>query len=114
MKLAALFSVLSKKLSDGELFAVEGFSFQEHGKTKTFATTIKNITTPKTSVTFVFSEKNKDMQKVARNLSRVTCVSPRSLNVYDVLKSGTIIFDAPAIKEAVAHFTQETKEATAQ
>ena len=114
MKLAALFSALSKKLSDGELFVIEGFSFDKQAKTKTFATTIKNIIPSKTSAMFVFSEKNKNLQKSVRNIPRAMSLSPRSLNVYDVLKAQQIIFDADAVTEAVAHFNKETKKAQQQ
>lgn len=102
MRVAAILSVLSNKFTSKNVIIVDGFALS--AKTKEFSNSIKNIMAPKTNTTFIFSEKNKGLNKVARNIPKVETISPKSLNVYDLLWPKNIIIDKEAVAEIAGHY----------
>jgi large subunit ribosomal protein L4 len=102
MRFIAVLSVLSNKFASKNITVVDGFS--SAAKTKEFSNSIKNILTPKTNTTFIFSDKNKGLNKAARNIPKVETISPKSLNVYDLLWPKNIVIEKEAIAEIAGHY----------
>ena len=78
----AIKSVLSERLREGGLVIVENFELQTH-KTKDFAATLAGLGLDKR--TLIIDSVNARLALSSRNLREVTCVSPSSVNVYDLL-----------------------------
>jgi large subunit ribosomal protein L4 len=78
----AIRSVLSERLREGGVVIVEDFELQSH-KTRDFATTLTSLGLDKR--TLIIDSVNANLALSSRNLREVTCVSPSSVNVYDLL-----------------------------
>ena len=91
---AAIYSVLSKKLSDGQLKVVDSLDL-EAPKTKLLFGAIKNYL----PALLVPSTKNKMISRASRNISRTKSLNGASLNVADLLKYKNILLDQKAIAE---------------
>jgi large subunit ribosomal protein L4 len=102
MNQTAIFSVLSKKFADKEVTIID--SFAPAKKTKEFAKAIKNIFEPKVTTTFIFSEQNKANRKAAANIPKAAYLSPKSLNVYDILRPKRIVIEKGAVGEIAGHY----------
>ena len=82
MRRGAIKSVLSERLREGGLVIVENFELQTH-KTKDFAATLAGLGLDKR--TLIIDSVNANLALSSRNMREVTCVSPSSVNVYDLL-----------------------------
>jgi large subunit ribosomal protein L4 len=82
MRRGAIKSVLSERLREGGLVIVESFELQTH-KTKDFAATLASLGLDKR--TLIIDSVNANLALSSRNMREVTCVSPSSVNVYDLL-----------------------------
>ncbi|MEK6304351.1 MAG: 50S ribosomal protein L4 [Acidobacteriota bacterium] len=82
MRRGAIKSVLSERLREGGLVIVENFELQTH-KTRDFAATLASLGLDKH--TLIIDSVNANLALSSRNLREVTCVSPSSVNVYDLL-----------------------------
>ncbi len=102
MNQSAIFSVLSKKMADNEIFVIDSFPMAK--KTAEFSKLIKNIFEPKNTAAFIFSEKNKNNFKFLKNIPRTSYLSPKSLNVYDLLNPKNIFIEKDSIKEISDHY----------
>jgi large subunit ribosomal protein L4 len=102
MNQTAIFSALSKKFLDNGVMVFD--SFAPTKKTKEFANSIKNIFTPKEATTFIFSDKNKANHKVAKNIEKIYYISPKSLNVFDIMKPKKIYIEKDAVGEIASHY----------
>ena len=94
MMRAAIFSVLSKKLSDGGLKIVDSLKL-EAPKTKLLFSAIK-IFLP---ALLVAATDNKLISRAARNIPRVKSLHGASLNVEDLLKYKNVLIDKQAVAE---------------
>jgi len=83
MRRGAIRSVLSERLREGGILIVEDFELQSH-KTKDFAATLNALGLERRTL-IVAGLGNSNLALSARNLQQVTCVSPGSVNVYDLL-----------------------------
>ncbi|MFH0712759.1 MAG: 50S ribosomal protein L4, partial [Candidatus Jorgensenbacteria bacterium] len=105
MKRTAIYSVLSKKTSDGEVKIIDDLNLTER-KTKIFAGIMKKFfPAPKgrgktrTSLLVVPKKDNKDVVRAVRNIPKTKVVFPDSLNVSDCLTYKNIFFEKEAVKE---------------
>ncbi len=100
MARAALYSVLSKKLSTGELkFVAE---IPAAGKTKAIATALKTFLDAKKqipSTLLISNSKNRMLVRSARNINRVSVLSAASLNINDVLNAKNVLVEQAAVTE---------------
>jgi len=107
MKHLALFSVLSKKVSDQEVKVIDTLH-PETPKTKMVHAMASALVTPgkakKLDVLFVRDQKDTTLARAARNIPKAKVVSPASLNVYDLLSYKHILLDRRAIPEIVSHY----------
>lgn len=107
MKKLAIFSVLSKKIKDGDVKLVLGLDLvKDLSKTKNVLKDLKNFINLKSTNLFVLSEKNKKMALGLRNISKTSYLSPKSLNVFDLLRPKNIIIEKDAVGEIISHYSK--------
>lgn len=92
----ALAGILSEKLNDGHISALDGYS-TETPKTKTFASMIKKLPFKK-SVLFVLPAKDEKFVRSSRNIPRVKSILVNYVNPVDVTKYSDVVF----LKESLA------------
>ncbi len=96
-KRAALKSVLSDKVQSGKLIVLDELKVDEY-KTKKVQAVLTNLkVTDKALV--VLGEKDEKAQKSANNLPFVQTALPNTINVYDILKAGTLILTKDAVSK---------------
>lgn len=86
---AALQSALSAKVTDGHLFVVSSLSL-EQPKTKVLAKALEQFASS-SPVLVIAGEGQTGLAQAARNLAKVVVVTPDRLNVYDIVRAGTIV-----------------------
>ena len=92
---AALQSALSSKVTDGQLFVVSSLSL-EQPKTKVLAKALAQFAAG-TRILVVAGDGQEGLAQAARNLARVDVVTPDRLNVYDIVRAGTIVIPERAL-----------------
>ena len=108
MRVQALFSVLSKKMKDGEILFVDSLSLPEV-KTKKAVEVMKNLSkvsgfkplasSKKPRVLTALYERNEKTEKSFRNLPQLQIVFLKNLNPLDVLKYRYLLIENP--KESI-------------
>jgi large subunit ribosomal protein L4 len=86
---AALQSVLSAKVSEGNVVVVSELSIAE-AKTKLLANLLDQLGISGTAL-LVVADPNSHVVQAGKNLSNVTVLRPEELNVYDVLRCHSLI-----------------------
>ena len=94
-KRLALKSALTSRVQENKFIVVDDFGMTEI-KTKKMADTLKNLKVAKALVVAPENETNTILS--ARNIAGVKTASPKTINVYDILKYNTVV----ACKAAVA------------
>ena len=93
-KQLALKSALTSKVQDGKLVVVDAFNMDEI-KTKRFAEILKNLKVEDAFVVTKDVEKNVVLS--ANNLPAVKTAASNEINVYDILKYGTLVMTKDAV-----------------
>ena len=93
-KRAALKSALTSKVQDKKLIVVDELKFDEI-KTKSFANVMKNLNVTKGLV--VLAENDANVVLSAKNITTVQTTLTNTLNVYDVMKAGTVVLTKDAV-----------------
>lgn len=91
-------AVFSKKLSDGEIIVIEGFSF-EKPKTKEMLKILKNLDLAGKRVLIVLAEKDDSVMLSTRNIPGVNVTMVRDLNAYAVVANHMILITKEALKQ---------------
>lgn len=111
-KRAAIFSVLSKKLAEGELRIID--SLGESQKTKELNGWLEGFFSRLTadkkgrlSVLLIPRENNRAINRVSRNLYFLKSLSPKSLNVRDLLLHREIILEKEALQTVNKHYIHD-------
>ncbi len=86
---AALQSVLSAKVSEGNVVVVSDLSIAE-AKTKLLAALLAQLGISGTAL-LVVADPNSHVVQAGKNLSSVTVLRPEELNVYDVLRCHSLV-----------------------
>ena len=94
-KRAALKSALTSKVQDSKLVVVDELKFDEI-KTKRFAEVMKNLNANKALV--VLNENDEKVILSARNIPDVQTALTNTINVYDIMKAGTVVLTQDAVK----------------
>lgn len=94
-KRAALKSVLSDKVATSKLIVLDELKFDEI-KTKKFKAVLDNLKVEDKALV-VLGEKDDVVIKSASNLPFVQTALPGTINVYDILKAGTLILTKDAV-----------------
>ena len=93
-KRAALKSALTSKVNDSKLIVIDELKFDEI-KTKNFKTVMDNLKVEKGLV--VLAENDANVVLSARNLPTVQTTLTGTLNVFDVMKAGTVVLTKDAV-----------------
>ena len=93
-KRLALKSALTSRVKENKFFVVEDFEMTEI-KTKKLASTLKNLNVNKALV--VVSENETNSVLSLRNIRGVKAASPKTINVYDILKYNTVVASKAAV-----------------
>jgi large subunit ribosomal protein L4 len=95
-KRAALKSALTDRLQSEKLIVVNELKFDEI-KTKNFANVMNNLKVEKGLV--VLAENDANVVLSARNLAKVDTTLVSEINVYDIMKAGTVVLTKDAAKK---------------
>jgi len=95
-KRAALKSALTSKVQDSKLVVVDALKFDEI-KTKKFVEVMKNLNANKALV--VLNENDEKVILSARNVPGVQTALTNTINVYDIMKAGTVVLTQDAVKK---------------
>ena len=98
-KAAAIKSALSSRVAEEKIYVVDSLAFDEI-KTKKMAAVLDSLKVEKALV--VLDKKDENVILSARNIPEVRTVMSNSINVYDILKYGSLIIT----KEAVAQIEE--------
>lgn len=98
MKQGALYSVLSKKLKDGEIKIIDVLKFSDH-KTKLIVNVMKNFFKKPESVLFITLPSNKNLFLAGRNIKKVGIANLSGLNVYECLKYKFIFIEKETLNQ---------------
>lgn len=106
MRQAAMFSLLSKKLADGELKIVDSLSLGE--KTKMahdyLSSFFKKLGQESRLSVLLIPGEDKLVYRAARNIPSVKSMDPTSLNVYDLLRYRDVLLDKEAVSAISKHY----------
>ncbi|MDP3953350.1 MAG: 50S ribosomal protein L4 [bacterium] len=102
MRQGALFAILSKRLSDGEVKVIDSLGVSEP-KTKFLREALK-VLAPTQSALVIVSPENKAAYVAGRNLKRVKVADAKSLNVYDLLRPAVIVIEQGALETIENHY----------
>ena len=94
-KRAALKSALTSRVQENKLIVIDEFKFDEI-KTKNFKNVMDNLKVAKAYV--VLNENDEKVVMSAKNLPNVQTALTNTINVYDVMKGGTVILTKDAVK----------------
>ncbi len=92
----ALAMVLSDKVANGKLVAIEGILIEE-GKTKTLTNLLKKLPLTGRKTLVVSEPENKSVALAARNVRGVETLPANALNVVDLLRVDQVILTVPAV-----------------
>ena len=103
MNQLAIFSILSKKLKDGELKIIEQFD-KNIGKSVKWKEILKNIGDLRSRILLIPASINGSVHQAVRNIKNVDAINPLSLNIHDLLKAKNIILEKTAAEEIKKHY----------
>ena len=104
MRQGAMFSILSRRLKDGEVKVVDSLGIDEP-KTKKLSDVLKHFAEGKENFLIIPNTENKNVYVASRNLDKVKSLDPRSLNAYDLLKYKNILLEKDAVGEIDKHYS---------
>lgn len=104
-KRKALFGALTLKFKEKEIFVLEDSILEIKPKTKNIINLLKSLKLNDKKITFVLPKMEKNNFLLAsRNIDKVNFIDSVSLNAYDVLKSGKLVFFEKSIEILKNHF----------
>src|SRR3989344_2199650 len=103
MRQAAMFSIFSKRLSEGEIKVVDSLGVTEP-KTKLLRDVLK-VLSPRQNALIIVAPENKAVFAASGNMEKVKVTDPRALNVYDLLRYGTVIIEQGALETIEKHYS---------
>lgn len=101
----ALFSSLTLKKQDGDVFGLDVETLKMDPKTKTIASFIKkqNLTDKKTLIITAKPEKG-NLHMASRNIPNITVIDAQSINAYNVLTNEAVVIMEDAVAQLQTHF----------
>ena len=93
-KAAAIKSALSSRVAEEKIYVVDSLSFDEI-KTKKFQEVLTNLNAKKALV--VIKENDKNIVLSARNIPDAQTIVADSINVYDIMKAGTVVLTKDSV-----------------
>ena len=102
MRQGAMFSIFSKRLSEGEIKVVDSLGVTEP-KTKLLKDALKNLS-PRENALIIVAPENKAVFGASGNMEKVKVTDPRALNVYDLLRYAVVIIEQGALETIDNHY----------
>ncbi len=96
-KRVALFSALSKKIADEQLFVIDNLAV-ETGKTKEMVAFLEAFKLEKT-VLMVMGDNDVQVIRAARNIPELSTISVDTLNTYEVVKNAVVVIAKSAVEK---------------
>lgn len=104
-KQKAFFGALSRKAKDHEVIGMDETGLDKISKTKVVHKFLESLKLDGKKATFVLPNfANKGFQRAARNIKNLNLADAASLNTYQVLSGGRLIFLESAIAKLKEHF----------
>lgn len=101
MKRGALYSLLSQKLRDGEVYFIDSITLPQT-KTKHIAGVLKNFLSSRESALIVPSrEEKKKITLAARNIPKISTSDASTLNVLECLTYKKVLIEQKALEEMI-------------
>ena len=107
VKKAALRAALSLRAHEQKIVILDSFACD--GKTKSVATALAALGTNNQAL-IVDAKSNTNLVRGARNLSASQWIAPEGVNVYDILRHGTLVLTQDAVT-AITNALKETSHA---
>lgn len=95
-KRLALKSALTSRVQENKLIVVDELKFDEI-KTKNFAAVLNNLKVERKALV-VLNDNDQNVVCSARNIPTVQTALTNTINVYDIMKAGTVILTKDAVK----------------
>ena len=108
----ALFSALSKKVTDGEFFVIDDLAVAE-GKTKEMVAFLDAFKFDKT-VLVVLNDKDSLVKRAARNLQKVDTINVELLSTYEVVKNAVVVIAKSAVEYLESFYGSDEMEVAAE
>ena len=90
-------SVLSSKVSDGDLLVIDNFKLEDH-KTSRFFTILKNLNLSDKKLTVLTGDNgNRNLDLSSRNLRNVNLVNSKNASAYDLIDCEVLIIDRDSV-----------------
>lgn len=96
-RVTALFSALSQKLADNEIYVVENMKV-ENGKTKEMVAFLKAFDFEKT-VLVLMADGDEKFIRAGGNIQKLSTMPVELINCYDVVKNSKVVFSKEAIEK---------------
>lgn len=93
----ALVSVLTEKAANAKLVILD--DLKTDGKTKSFASVMKNLKLAKGGSMFVLGARDEMVERSAKNVQKVRMVPVAGVNVYDLLKHTNLVCTKAGVEE---------------
>lgn len=116
-KKLALRSALSLRASENKIVVVDNFSTD--GKTKSVATALAALGVAQvggaaSKVLIVDAKTNDKLVRGAKNLASSQWIAPEGVNVYDILRHGTLVLTQAAVEQLVQNLRPEADDQGAE
>jgi large subunit ribosomal protein L4 len=116
-KKLALRSALSLRASENKIIVVDNFSTD--GKTKSVATALAALGVAQvggaaSKVLIVDAKTNDKLGRGARNLASSQWIAPEGVNVYDILRHGTLVLTQAAVEQLVSNLRPDADDQGAE
>ena len=108
----ALFSALSKKVTDNEFFVIDDLAVAE-GKTKEMVAFLNAFNFNKT-VLVVLNDKESLVKRSARNLEKVDTINVELLSTYEVVKNAVVVIAKSAVEYLESFYGSDEMEVAAE
>ena len=90
-------SVLSSKVSDGDLLVIDNFKLDDH-KTSGFLSILKNLNLADKKITILIGDRgNSNLDLSARNLRNVHLVNSKNASTYDLIDCEVLMIDQDSV-----------------
>ncbi len=108
MKRIAVFSVLSKKMKDGEVKIFEDFNIKAP-KTNILSLTLRKLLDMKKDakrfdVALITNGNNENIFRASSNLTKTKAINADSLNVYDIMNHKNLFIEKDAVEVIEKHY----------
>ena len=116
-KKLALRSALSLRASENKIIVVDNFATD--GKTKSVATALAALGVAQvggaaSKVLIVDAKTNDKLGRGAKNLASSQWIAPEGVNVYDILRHGTLVLTQAAVEQLVSNLRPEADDQGAE